>query len=131
MIGLDTNVLIRLLIGDDPAQTARAQEILKRAHTAQESLYLDAIVLAEAVWVLRRVYRATRADIASTLRALLDSVAYEIGDRPEVEVALARYLAGNADFADCLIAARSIAAGCRHTVTFDEDASGIEGMQAI
>lgn len=131
MIGLDTNVLIRLLVDDDPAQTARARELLNQAHALREMLYLDTVVLVETAWVLRRAYRATRADIASAIRACLDSVAYEIADRPMVEEALARYSAGKADFADCLIAARSIAAGCSHTATFDEAAATLDGMRSI
>lgn len=131
MIGLDTNVLVRLLVDDDPAQTARARAFLNEARSSREMLYLDTVVLVETSWVLRRVYRATRTDIEDAIRACLDSAAYDIADRPTVEEALARYSAGKADFADCLIAARSIAAGCRYAVTFDEEAAALDGMQAI
>lgn len=131
MIGLDTNVLVRLLVEDDVEQTRRAVALLEQAQAGGEPLYLDTIVMVETAWVLRSIYRATPADVAEAVAGLLENTAYELGDRASVEAALALYRASRADFADCLIAVRGDAAGCRHTVTFDAAAASIPGLRQL
>ena len=65
MIGLDTNILVRLVVADDPAQTARTR------CTPEAPGFINCIVLAEFVWVLASVYDYRRPQIASALEALL------------------------------------------------------------
>lgn len=131
MIGLDTNILVRLLVEDDVEQAKRAVALLEKAQASEESLHLDPIVLVETAWVLRSVYRASPADIAEAVASLLGNPAYEIGDRALVEAALALYQENRAEFADCLIAVRNHAAGCRHTATFDAQAGSVRGMRLL
>ena len=52
MIGLDTNILVRYLVADDPGQLAHVDRLIEEAFAHQESLYLNRIVLCETVWVL-------------------------------------------------------------------------------
>jgi predicted nucleic-acid-binding protein len=61
--GLDTNVLLRLLLADDPRQAARAREWLD-AQPRGQRLLINRIVLCELVWTLRRGYRFDREQIA-------------------------------------------------------------------
>ena len=131
MIGLDTNVLVRLLVEDDVGQTRRAIALLEQARAGGEMLYLDPIVIVETAWVLRSFYHATPADIAEAIASLLGNAAYEIGDRRTIEAALRLYQDGKADFADCLIVTRNLAAACRHTVTFDARAALLTGMNRL
>lgn len=131
MIGLDTNVLVRLLAEDDVEQTRRAIALLEQARADGETLYLDPIVMVETAWVLRSLYHATPADIAEAIASVLGNAAYEIGDRPSIEAALRLYQDGKADFADCLIAARNLAVGCRHTITFDTRDALLAGMHRL
>ena len=62
MVAVDTNVLVRLLTGDEPAQTARARAIFER-----ETVLLAKTVILESEWVLRRRYRFGSARIADAL----------------------------------------------------------------
>lgn len=56
MTGLDTNVLLRYLLRDDPAQAVRAERELER----DERFLVDGIVLCEVVWVLETGYSSSR-----------------------------------------------------------------------
>ena len=65
MIALDTNLVLRLLLNDDPRQSRQAQAIVDRAVDLGESVLLPDIVLCEVEWVLSSTYNLSRARIAS------------------------------------------------------------------
>jgi predicted nucleic-acid-binding protein len=71
MIGLDTNIFVRLVVADDPAQTARAQRFVETRCTPEAPGFINCIVLAELVWVLARAYDYSRAEIAAAVENLL------------------------------------------------------------
>jgi predicted nucleic-acid-binding protein len=131
LIGLDTNVLLRLFIDDDPAQTARARRLAAEALAARETLFIGAVVLAELAWVLDRTYRHARADVARLIGALLEDDLFVVEDAASVAEALADYRTSGADFADCLIGRRNLKAGCAATVTFDRAAGRQPGFRAL
>ncbi len=131
MIGIDTNVLVRLLVQDDAEQSERAQRAVTRAEDAGEAIRIHDVVLAETLWTLARRYKSTRAQLAQTTRALLDAAAFDFERRAEVEHALALFEQSAADFSDCLIFARNAAAGCRATLTFDRDCRVLPAAQAL
>ena len=122
MIGLDTNVLLRLFIGkDDPRQSERA-----RSFVAEQSktgpLSVNVIVLAEFVWVLAKSLKMPKNDIAKYLDGLLQSDDLEVQRRPVAVAALAAYRKGRADYADFLLALVNVDLGCQSTASFDEKA---------
>jgi predicted nucleic-acid-binding protein len=119
MRGLDTNVLLRYILEDEPGQTPVAVDLVERAENSHERLYVNAIVLCELIWTLRTAYRARRSGIASILEGLLDSSVFEIQDRNLVQQALEDYRHGKADFSDYLLGWQNRNAGCTDTATFD------------
>lgn len=128
MIGLDTNVLVRYLVQDDPAQSARATRLIEHELSEREPGYISLVVLVETCWVLKRLYGATPAEIAATVRDLLGVHKLVVESRGAV--ARANEHAGGADFADALIAELARAAGCKKVVTFDRGAVRV-GMFAL
>lgn len=120
MTGLDTNVLIRYLVEDNPGQAARAAALIEKAAQRDEKLFVASIVLCEIVWVLNVAYRRTRSDIVQTLRAILLTSQFVIQDSDLAHRALASYAQGPADFADYLVAEQAISAGCERLATFDK-----------
>ena len=120
MIGLDTNILVRLLVRDDEEQHRRTVELLARGTGEGEAFFVGDVVLAEVVWVLQARYRLARSEIVRALRALLEAehVVFESTDR--CLRALRRYEAGRGGFADYLIAERALDAGCANLATFDQ-----------
>ena len=123
-IAVDTNVLVRAVVRDDLAQAKAADKVLKGA-----SLIAVAIpCLCEFVWVLRRVYGFSTADVGSAVRALLDT-GNVVMNRPAVEAGLA-FLEAGGDFADGAIAYEGKWLGGETFVSFDREAVGLVKGQA-
>ena len=123
MIGLDTNVLARYIVQDDPEQAEAAAHLIEGRCSAQSPGYVSVPVLVELVWVLAGAYRYERPVVASVVRQLLQTVEFMVEDRDVAWPALREFEAGGADFADCLIAHRNHARRCTQTYTFDRRAA--------
>ena len=115
-ITADTNVLVRSVVGDDVAQAKAAERALRKAF----SIAVAVPCLCEFVWVLRRVYGFSIADIASAVQALLDT-SNVVLNRAAVEAGLACLRVGG-DFADGAIAYEGRWLGCETFVSFDRKA---------
>jgi Predicted nucleic-acid-binding protein, contains PIN domain len=118
-IAVDTNVLVRAAVGDDPAQASIATKVLTDAKLIAVALPC----LCEFVWVLLRVYGFQPSDAAAAIRALLAAANVEV-NRPAVEVGLSVLEAGG-DFADGVIAYEGNWLGGKTFVSFDKKAVGI------
>ncbi len=115
-IAVDTNVLVRAVVCDDPAQARVATKIL----TDAELIAIALPCLCEFVWVLRSVYGFQPADAAAAIRALLAAAKVEM-NRPAVEAGLTALDAGG-DFADGVIAYEGAWLGGDTFVSFDKQA---------
>jgi len=115
-ISLDTNVLLRLIVGDDAAQQQTAAEALEGA----ELVAISVQALCEFVWVLDRSYRVARPDISASIRRILD-MRNVVANRPTIEAGLAVLDAGG-DFADGVIAFDGQWLGGETFVSFDRKA---------
>jgi len=129
VIGVDTNVLVRYLTKDDPEQSPAASELFG-SFSPESPGYLSATVLVETFWVLRRVYKVSHAEITDVLLNLASSEEVVVEHSDLVRQA-ARKAAEGYDFADALIALNGRERGCDFTATFDEKASGLEGMKLL
>lgn len=128
MIGLDTNIVVRYLTHDEPAQTAAAVRVMDSL-SADAPGFLSLIVIVELVWVLEVSYRFKKNEIEQVLETLLRSKELVIERAEVVFQALRKFSASRADFADCLIERCGHAAECQHTVTFDRNAASASGMK--
>jgi predicted nucleic-acid-binding protein len=128
--GLDTNVLLRLLVADDPGQVARARAWL-RAQPQDERFLINRIVLCELVWTLRRAYRYERDQIADVIDRVLKSYVVVVEDEHSVEFALYLYRTSSADFADCLLGVTNGFLGCTRTATFDQRAAELDEFELV
>ena len=131
MIGLDTNVLVRYLTGDDERQFRTARRFLEEVETAGDTVRVDHVVLAELSWVLQISYRFDRATLVAALERLLETVEITIEDRDVVRDALSDFASGKGGFADYLIGSRNRAAGCSMTVTFDRALRGGRSFRVL
>lgn len=131
MRGIDTNVLVRLLVNDDAAQFEASTAFVRTEADRGEPVLLSLLVLLEAEWVLRSRYGRGKDAIADAFSALLATTDLRFEDEASVEIALRRWRSGPADFADCLIAARNEALGCDATVTFDQRAAACDGFERL
>ena len=126
VIGIDTNVLLRWLV-DDPViathgdrQRALAVDLIENSG---ERFFINQIVLAETIWVLRRKMKHESAVVAGLVERLLQLSDAVVQDATSVAVAVQAFRAGPGDFADHLIGAVNAAEGCRTTWTFDQAAA--------
>lgn len=120
-MALDTNVLLRLLLDDDPKQSRQVRDAVDRAVRQDQPLLLPDIVLCETEWVLASVYKLPRTRIIEVLRRLLEGTEFTFVDRGAVATAVDNYAHGKAEFSDYLIGAVASAAGAATTYTFDRD----------
>ncbi len=115
-VAVDTNVLVRAVVRDDVKQANLAAKLLTDAELVAVALPC----LCEFVWVLRRVYGFTPADVATAVRALLDAANTET-NRPAAEAGLAVLEAGG-EFADGVIVFEGQWLGGETFVSFDKKA---------
>jgi predicted nucleic-acid-binding protein len=119
MIGLDTNILLRLWLNDDPAQNKRIDALLAEHGSTPESLLVTDVVLVEAVWTLRSAFDQDKAALLIAVRSLLDETAFAFEDREVVSKAVLLFEQSSCGFSDCLIVATHAQLGCEFTATFD------------
>jgi len=123
MIGVDTNVLIRYIAQDDATQSARATRLIEKECSSAMPGFVGLVVLVEIVWVSESSYGAKRDEVVEIVRRLLSIKQLVVQDSEIVWKALRSFESGKADFADCLIQAVAVAAGCERTMTFAKQAS--------
>jgi len=131
MIGIDTNVLVRLLVGDDQEQMKAAAELCAAARESGEKIFVSVIALCETYWVLDSVYRRSAEEILDSLEALTGADVFTVEDAEAVLSAIRSSRQGNGDFADHLAGHRNLTHGCRHTLTFDRGLKNAPAFRVI
>lgn len=129
MIGIDTNVVVRYLVQDDPDQSAMASAVIDEL-TEIDPGYLSLVTIVELYWVLRRAYKVSADRCAELLEGLLNARELRVGLDSTVRTALTASRDG-LDFADAVIVELGRVAGCDHTVTFDQRAAREGSMRLL
>jgi predicted nucleic-acid-binding protein len=129
LVGIDTNVMLRAILDDDPTQSPEAKEFF-RSLTRDTRGFITQVSLAELYWVLHRGERMPRAECLAVIRALVESEVLEFDDGESVVRALSLAEEG-ADFADALIEGTMGLFGATETVTFDGDAAERLGWRLL
>jgi len=127
VIGLDTNVLVRYIVEDEPAQAELARIVIEEKCNASAPGFINLIVLCELVWVLQRAYRCQRHLIAEVLRNLFLTEVFLIEKHDVAWQAYLDYCESNCDYADCLISRLNSSFDCSTTLTFDRKAGILPG----
>ena len=122
MIGLDTNVVVRYLVQDDPVQSRRATELIEHRLSSRNPGFISVVAIAETVWVLDRAYRFSDEDIVAAIERTLQADVLVVENEQEVFAAMIALKEGRGAFADALIGALGAKAGCSATLTFDRRA---------
>lgn len=130
MTGLDTNVLVRYIMQDDPRQSALATRLLESL-TADAPGFVSLISVVELSWVLSSAYELDRVQLVQAIEVLLRTKEIVVDRAETVWKAVRLFQSANADFADCLIERSAAAAGCERTMTFDRGAAKGCGMTLV
>ena len=126
MRAVDTNLLVRLLVRDDAAQVAAAEDFVA------VGAWVSHLVLAETLWVLDAVHKRTPAQLAAAVEMLLNHEQLAIQDPDVVTRALAEFRARPAlGFSDCLVLEIARKAGHVPLGTFDRGLAKLDGVQRL
>lgn len=117
---LDANVVLRFLTQDHPVHSKAATKLFEKAKEKELALEIDAVILAEVIYLLGGFYKQSRQDIASALLRLVSSAGIELDNRPTVINALLRYKNVAVDFPDAWLAAKA-AESKNEAASFDKD----------
>jgi predicted nucleic-acid-binding protein len=123
MIALDTNVLLRYLAQDDPAQSLKADEIIEHRLTRQEPGFVSLVCILEMVWVLKSLYKRSHSQIADHIEMMLAADTLEVQNEQEVYQGVIALRNGSGSFEYAVIGALGAWRGCTATLTFDENAA--------
>ena len=123
MKAIDTNVLIRFLIGDDKRQAKKVYTIFKKAESEKKQLFVPLLVVLEMIWVLESVYEISRTEILDSISDLLLMPILKFDQQSALQQLIYSAQGNKYDLSDLLIAHSAQTNGCEVVVTFDKKAS--------
>ncbi len=123
MKGIDTNILIRFLIGDDELQAKKVYKIFKKTESEKNELFVPLLVMLELIWVLESVYEIPRADILESISELLLMPILKFEQQSALQQFTHAAQGNKYDLSDLLISHSAKAQGCETVITFDKKAS--------
>lgn len=130
-VGIDTNILIRLLVDDDPSQRPIVEAFGQKLNRVFKG-FVALVTILELDWALRSRYGYSRSQSVSALRRVLRIRGVDVEHHDAVVGALELVETRNADFADALIAMCALESGCDHVATLDKHAAArIPGMELL
>lgn len=125
----DTNLFLRYLTNDVPAQADAVEQLLRRASAGEVVLVINSLIIAEIVWTLESFYGLTREDIKDKVLAIFNTTGLEVAEGDLLLQAIFWYAEKNIDFIDAFNAAWLMAQGLTTACTFDrKHFSRIEGI---
>ena len=130
MTALDTNVLMRYLVGDVPEQ-AEAARVLIDSLTPDEPGYICREVVLEVAWVLERSYGFTRSQVAEALMDLTASDTLVVENSDDVAAAAYRFRQGGVGFSDLMILRAAERANSTPLQTFDQRFTRMQGVNLV
>ena len=129
MKAIDTNILVRFLVNDEPRQSKLARDLFHKAEVSRDRLYVSNMVLLETLWVLESAYDVDRESLLETLHELLLMPVLALENRELIQAVLASARTGKAELSDLLIGHAAQLAGCEITLTFDKVAARLSVFQ--
>lgn len=115
----DTNLFLRYLTNDVPAQADAVEQLLHRASAGELVLVINSLVIAEIVWTLESYYGQPRDSIKDKVLAILNTPGIQAEEADLLLQAISWYAEKNIDFIDAFSAAWLLAQGLETAYTFD------------
>lgn len=123
MKGVDTNILIRFLVGDDERQAEKVYRIFKKVESEKNELFVPLLVTLELIWVLESVYEIKRAEILDSISELLLMPILHFEHQSTLQQFILAAQKNSCDLSDLLIAHSAKKQGCNTVLTLDKKAS--------
>jgi predicted nucleic-acid-binding protein len=128
VIALDTNILLRYIVRDEPEQTAKATLFIEGNLSEDLRGYISLPVIWELSWSLRKTYALPTDKIVEAVSALLEIKQFDVQEPEIVRQAIANQTAGIADMIIHLIGQAN---GCSKTVTLDKKFARLKGVELL
>ncbi len=116
---VDTNLFLRYLTNDVPAQADAVEILLRQAAMAETRLVTTSLVLAEIVWTLESFYHLSKSDVQEKILAILNTPGLEVADGDLALQTISWYVTYNVDFIDAYNAVWLLSQGLDTVCTFD------------
>ena len=123
---IDTNVILRYLLGDHPEFSPKAAAFMSEVSKGTKKAEIPDVVIVECIYVMEKYYEVPKSEIVEKLSGILNFSGIVNLDRSEVLEALLKYDNSNIDIVDCILAARSSPE--KVVISFDKD---IEKLKAV
>lgn len=127
MIGIDTNVLVRIFINDDQIQARKAIKLIEQ----HPGVFVSAIVFCETIWVLQSRYHFNKSQLIIAIEKILKINECQIEYNDTIWAAFHEFQHSHADFSDCVIGAIAKTHGCNAVATFDKKAAKLKNFKLI
>ncbi len=123
MKGIDTNILIRFLIGDDRKQAKKVYNLFKNVEATKNELFVPLLVILELIWVLESVYEIPRNAILDSINDLTLMPILKFEHQSTLQQFIHAAHGNKYDLSGLLIAHSAKSLGCERIITFDNKAS--------
>ena len=131
MKAIDTNILIRFLVGDDELQAKKVYSIFKKAESEKKELFVPLLVVLEMIWVLESVYDISRTEILDSISDLLLMPIFKFDQQSALQQLVHSAQGNKYDLSDLLIAHSAKINGCKAVITFDKKASKFKLFELV
>ncbi len=131
MKGIDTNILIRFMVGDDKKQAEEVYNIFKKTELDKKELFVPVLVMLELIWVLEAVYEIPRTEILDAISELLLMPILKFEHQSALQQFTNACRGNKYDLSDLLIAHSAKTQGCETVMTFDKKASKIQLFELV
>ena len=123
MVGVDTNIIVRFLVGDDEKQANKVYKLFKSIENDKDELFVPTLVILELIWVLESVYEIVRSDILDSVSQLILMPIFKFENLTVIQKFIFEAQQSKFDLSDLLIAHSANINGCEVILTFDKKAS--------
>ena len=131
MIGVDTNILVRFLVGDDVKQANKVYALFKKVEDEKNELFVPSLVILELIWVLESAYEFDRFDILDSINQLTLMPIFRFENLAIIQNFIFEAEQSTFDLSDLLIAHSANENGCEIVLTFDKKASKYKFFELI
>lgn len=131
MKAIDTNILIRFLVGDDELQAKKVYSIFKKAESEKKELFVPLLVVLEMIWVLESVYDISRTELLDSISDLLLMPIFKFDQQSALQQLVHSAQGNKYDLSDLLISHSAKVNGCEVVITFDKEASKFKLFELV
>ena len=126
---IDTNVILRYLLGDHPKFSPKAESFMKDISKGTKKAEIPDVVIVECIYVMERYYQIPKSEISTKLSGIMNFSGIVNPDRSEILEAILKYNSTHIDIVDCILAAHSSPE--KLVVSFDEDMKKLKAVREI